>query len=336
MSVTLKEIAKELGVSPSTISKALNDQPGVSEDLRNKIIHAVKEKNLRPKQRGSGLVKDNTLNIVLMVRINQSLESDPFYALITEGISKELQHYRSNLLYHVLHERQPDDALFAEIFESKSVDGAILIGADLEPKLFERISRLEIPAVLVDNQYPGFCSVNTDNYRGALEGLKHLAEFGHKDIVFLSGPLEHQSIRQRYQGYLDGMRNYAPEAKPALIECAGVSVDDGYRALQAYAGRSFTGVFAANDKLAIGAIKALKEEKYSIPKDISVIGFDDIEWGLHMEPALTTIRIAKHQMGSLAAQLLMHYINGDAPHSVDVTVATKLVPRQSAAAAGTR
>lgn len=330
MSITLKDIAQELGVSASTISKAINDRPGVSGEMRQKILQAIEEKNFRPKYRGGGLSKDKTTNINLLVRINQSVEADPFYSLITEGISTELQNQRCNLLYYVMNERHLEETVFEEIFETNHVSGTIFVGADFDNALFEKVALLDVPVVTVDNQYRGFGSVNTDNYTGALEAMNHLVELGHEQIIFLSGPLKHKSIKQRHNGYEDIMKKRFPASRPLVIECDGVSVNDGYEAIRSCGNIDFTAVFAATDKLAIGGIKALKERGYRIPQDISFVGFDDIEWGLHTEPPLTTIRTAKHQMGALAAQLLTHLINSkEEAHIADIMVSAKLVPRAS-------
>ncbi|MFC4600509.1 LacI family DNA-binding transcriptional regulator [Cohnella hongkongensis] len=331
MSVTFKDVAKELGVSASTISKAINDRPGVSEDLRKRILQALDEKNLRPKQRIGGLVKEAGVSITLLVRINQSVKTDPFYALITEAISAELQNHRCSPLYNVMHERRLEPEAFHEMFESGSISGAIMVGADFDVELLEQVARLGVPVVTVDNQYDGFGSVNTDNCAGAMDATRHLIELGHRNIIFLSGPLDHKSIQQRYKGYLDGLSE-GRGGSPIFIECEGVSVDDGYDAIRSCSHGDFTAVFAANDKLAIGAIKALKEKGKRIPEDISVVGFDDIEWALHTEPPLTTVRTAKHQLGALAAQLLMHQMNGNEEfHAVNITVAAKLITRGSTA-----
>lgn len=335
MSTTLKDIARKLGVSTSTISKALNEKPGVSEDLRKKILEAVEGQQLRPKAKAAAAAKEKGVNIVLLVRINQTVVADPFYALITEGISTGLQTHRFNLLYYVMHEKTLDETAFMEMFEANEAGGAILVGADFSTELLERIARLDIPVVMVDNRYNGFGSVNTDNYAGAVEAVRHLTQSGHRQLIFLSGPLQHQSIRQRYKGFCDVLAETPGVGEPVLIECDGVSVDDGYNAIISCGKIDFTAVFAANDKLAIGAIKALKERGFLVPQNISVVGFDDIEWGLHTEPPLTTVRIAKHQLGALAAQLLLHLTGDNAEaHAVDITVAAKLIRRGSTAPIG--
>ena len=324
MSITLKDIAKKVGVSTSTISKAVNNRPGVSNQLRNRILETISQMNLQPKQHVGGLIKNNMINVNLLVRINQSINDDPFYSLITEGLSKELQDSKINLLYNVLRENKLSDSTFNELFKEKEISGAILIGADYESELLNQISQMEIPAILIDNKHPGFSWVNSNNYHGAIQAINHLNKLGHRKIAFLAGPLNHKSIAERFQGYSELFNN-----KANLIESSGVSVEDGYQAINSCQKIDFTALFAATDKLAIGAIKSLKERGFKIPADISIIGFDDIEWAVHTEPSLTTIKVAKQQIGMLAAQLFKDLYQNNNFHQVEINVQTKLVKRNS-------
>ncbi|MBW8351727.1 LacI family transcriptional regulator [Bacillus sp. IITD106] len=328
MSIKLKDLAKELGVSPSTISKVINNRPGVSEELRIKIVNKIEELNLRPKQTG-GFIKDDTINVNLFIRINQNVESDPFYSLIQKGISSELQTHKYNLLLYVLSENKINDEAFKDIFATKNISGNILIGADYDEHFLKEIRKLNIPTVLVDGTYPGLCSVNSDNFQGALKAIKYLQEMGHEQIAFLSGPLNHESIKQRYNGYAEGLNKFSQKVKPVVLKSEGVSVDDGYKSIMTNNEINFTALFAANDKLAIGAMKALKEKGYSIPEDISIVGFDDIEWGIHTDPALTTIRVPKLQSGLLAARLFMDLYNNPELEDVNIKVGSKLIVRDS-------
>ncbi len=329
MNIKLKDIAKELGVTVSTVSKAINNRPGVSENLRKKIIQAVNEKDTPLKYKIDYEGRKDILNINLLIRINMSIENDPFYSFIVEGISKELQSCKCNLLYHVLHENKINDNQFNEIFLEKKTDGNIIVGADYDPGFFDRLKRTGITTVLVDNIDPDFSSVNTDNYGGAVQAARHLIDLGHENIVFISGPLLQNSILERYRGYCDCLKEHLQHAKPQLIECPGVSIEDGYNAAKIYQKNEFTAVFCATDKLAIGAMKALKEKNLNIPEDVSIIGFDDIGWGLHTEPSLSTMRVAKQQAGVLAAQLFMTNYNQPENHKVDIKISTNLIRRDS-------
>lgn len=331
MSIKLKDLAKEFGVSTSTISKVINNRPGVSDDLRAEILNKIEALNLKPKQNIGGLVKDETINVNLFIRINQAVESDPFYSLIQKGISEELQNYNYNLLLYVLSENKISDGQFQDLFEANKISGNILIGADYDEDFLTKIKKLNIPTVLVDNRFPGLCSVNSDNYQGALKAIKHLSDMGHHQIAFLSGPLEHNSINQRYKGYVEGLEMYLKDSKPIMLKGEGVSVDDGYNTVSSMQEINFTALFAANDKLAIGAMKALKEKGVELPTDISIIGFDDIEWGLHTEPSLTTIKVPKLQFGVLAARLFKDLYDNPELEEINIQVGSKLIIRNSVA-----
>lgn len=330
MTVTLKEIAERIGVAPSTVSKAINNRPGVSDHLRKQILEEIEALGLRPKRQAGGLQRRTTGNLALLVRKSKSVHTDPFYSLITEGIATEVQNRGLHVIYFLLEDDETVDPELYELIEGQKADGLILIGADFSDSLLDRISKAETPIVLVDDLRPGINSVATENVDGAKQAVKHLVDYGHKNILFLSGPLHHTSIAERLEGYKQGLKEYTEGIKPNVIQCAGLAVDNGYNTLQNIDyDQSFTAVFAANDKLAIGALKALKEKGLVVPDDVSVVGFDDIEWALHTEPPLTTVRVAKRQTGIYAAKLMLQIIKDSSQHPVHIKVSTKLVIRES-------
>ncbi|HLR69353.1 MAG TPA: LacI family DNA-binding transcriptional regulator [Virgibacillus sp.] len=330
MSIKLKDIADKIGVSPSTISKVINNKPGVGDQLRQEILQKVQEMNLRPKKNVGGFLKEDTINIQLFIRRNNTTESDPFYSLIQEGISQELQNHKINLLLYYLNENSIDETTFNKIYQTNDIKGNILIGADFDNDFLSKIKKLHIPTVLIDNFFPGLSSVNTNNSQGALLAIEHLTQMGHKQIAFLSGPLEHKSIEQRNNGYLTGLNKFVGKrSNPFVINSDGVSVDDGYNSVKNTSLKNYTAIFAATDKLAIGAIKALREEGIKVPDDISIIGFDDIEWGLHTDPSLTSINIPKQQIGIAAARLFLNLYDEPELNGADMKINTSLIQRHS-------
>ncbi len=330
MSIKLKDIADKLGVSPSTISKVINNKPGVGDQLREEILQKIKEMNLRPKKNVGGFIKEDTINIQLFIRRNNTTESDPFYSLIQEGIAKELQNHKVNLLLYYLNTNSIDETTFNNIYQANDIKGTILIGADFDNNFLFKIKKLNIPTVLIDNSFPGLSSVNTNNSQGALTAVEHLINMGHKQIAFLSGPIEHKSIEQRLKGYLTGIDKFlGKDYEPFVINSNGVSVNDGYNAVKDVSLNSYTAIFAATDKLAIGAIKALQERGIKVPDEVSIIGFDDIEWGLHTDPALTSINIPKQQIGISSARLFLNLYDEPELNGADMKINTSLVQRQS-------
>ena len=267
-------------------------------------------------------------SVNLLVRINQKPIADPFYSVITECITKELQTSDIGVRYYVMHENTMNSETFSDVFQNAAVLGNILVGADFDLDLLASIQGMQIPTVLVDGTYPKFSCVNTDNQKGAMDAVTYLAQQEHKEIMFLSGPMEHNSIAQRFQGYKAAMEAMNGGV-PRHMVCDGVSIDDGYQRVMEVDTFDFTALFAATDKLAIGAMRALAARGKKVPEDISVIGFDDIEWGLYSEPPLSTMHVAKSQLGRQAAHLLLNILQDEEMASVDINVSTKLIVRQS-------
>jgi len=334
MALILKDVANRLNVSVSTVSKAINNRPGISNELRSRILQTIEEMGYQPSTRPDRLNNNgsttNTLpTINLSIRINDSYLTDPFYALISQEITSELQERQYNVSFNVIGKRKLSPEEFISIFESNHSNAYVVIGADIDPSLFESIQKFGVATVLVDNYFNGFSSVNTDNIQGAQSAIGYLASLGHRDILCLAGPLDHKSIQDRYQGYLKALETYHLPLKPHLVECPGVSINDGMEAIGNCKNIDFTAVFGCTDKLAIGAMKGLQKRGIKIPEEISVMGFDDIEWGLHTEPPLTTIKTAKKQIARLATKLLFDLLDHKDSYRMDVVIGTEIIVRES-------
>lgn len=266
----------------------------------------------------------------MFVRRNKSTSSDPFYSLIQEGISQQFQVSKVNLLLNIFDQKSIERPELTKMYQMNQIHGSILIGADYDKDFLLNIKKLDFPTVLVDSSFPGLISVNTNNFQGAEIAVDHLVVNGHTRISFLSGPLTHQSIKRRYDGFLSRLRSkVGSEANSKLIKANGVSINDGYEAMIQDSLEGYTAIFASTDKLAIGALKALNEKGIKVPDDISIIGFDNIEWSLHTNPPLTTINIPKQQVGTAAVRLFLNIYEVPELNGVDLQVNTNLVQRNS-------
>lgn len=334
MTVILKDIADRLNVSISTISKAVNNRPGISDELRAKILQTIEEMGYQSGikiENSTSTISSSSPTVNLSIRINDSYLTDPFYALISQEITSELQERKFNVQFNVISKRKLSEPEFVSLFNINRYDAYIIIGADIDPSLFEGIQKLNAPTVLIDNYFNGFSSINTENVQGAQKAITYLQDLGHQEILCLAGPLSHQSIRDRYQGYLNAINSSTAPGKPHLVDCPGVSINDGMEAIANYKDIDFTAVFGCTDKLAIGAMKGLQKRGLKIPEEISVMGFDDIEWGLHTEPELTTVKTAKKQIARLATKVLFDLFDNKDSYRMDVVIGTEIVARNSTA-----
>ena len=329
--ITIKSIAEAAHCSVATVSKALNGRPDVAEATRERILAIAKEYDFYPNAVGKALKNKVTENIgVIFCREQLPLSLNPFYSRVLEGIEAELAVSNYSLVLHLLPEGTTT-AIPKMIRESR-VDGLVLIGV-LQQEFIEQLVSLAIPTVLVDPKIAGstFCQVLIDNEHGAYEAVKYLIDRGHRRIAFISGDLERLSFSQRFDGYRKALDYARIPYHEELVRTGGL--EKGYDHVSALLDLDEppTAIFAANDINAVYGYKAIVDHEMRIPEDISIIGFDDIELGKMISPPLTTIRVYKEQMGSIAVRTLFKVMSDHTLHPFTTMVPTRLVERESVA-----
>ena len=333
----LKQIAKQVGVSTATVSRVLNDQPGVSAEVRKKVLKVAAEANYRPNQTARSLATSKSQTIGFVIHKEKyAFSDDPFYPQILSGAEEYLSENGYHVLITLLDEKnkQPQNL---PMIRQRLVDGLILAGPFIQASAVMGIAGTKIPFVLVDNtlsQYPVNC-VLTDDEGGAYSGVRHLIEkHQHKKIVFLSGPQEWISNRERLRGYERAVREFGLE--PHVIYAEETTIASGEKmikqALEKWS--DLTAVYGVNDSVAIGAIRAAAQLGRSTPDDLGVMGFDDISWAAANQPSLSTVKIFTQRMGYLAAQCLLNSIQQPGLPPTKTLVTTELVIRESCGCQG--
>lgn len=326
--VTIKDIAKLAGVSQSTVSKALNDRADVSTKTKKKILNIVKKSNFTPHAFGKALKKKASENIgVLFCRDLHSISGNPFYSRVLEGIEAELAINNYNLLLQIITETTKDE--LPKMVRERQVDGLILVGAFKDGYL-NRILCETLHIVVIDPKdiCDRHCQILIDNEHGAFQATKYLIDCGHKKIGFISGDLSRLSFQQRYKGYMMALKYHNIPFNKNLVQTGGL--ENGYdHVMHLLNTRQITAIFAANDINAIYGYKAINEMGLKIPDDISVVGFDDINLAKISAPPLTTVRVYKEELGSIAVRTLLKMIENDTKKPVTTIVPTKLIERSS-------
>jgi len=325
---TIKDIARIANCSLSTVSKALNGRQDVSQVMKDRIIQIAKEQNFTPNVFGKGLKNQKTENIgVIFCREFQPLSLNPFYSRVLEGIEAELAINNYNLVLHLLPEVYRGE--LPKMIKERKVDGLILIGV-LQEKFIEQLKIENIPTILIDPKIPTDClsQVLIDNEHGGFLATQYLINKGHSRIAFISGDLERESFRQRFTGYYKAMNyNHLP-IDEKYIRSGGLEMGyDHINALLKLDPRP-TAIFAANDINAIYGYKAIKDNKLNIPDDISIVGFDDIDLAKMATPPLTTVRVYKEEMGSIAVRKLINLVN-DVEKTTTNIVPVRIIERKS-------
>ena len=331
-SVTQRDIAERLRVSTATVSRALNDQPGVSPEVRAQILQAVNKMGYSPDSRARSLVTSVTHTAAFVVHeCNHDAAEDPFYPIIMAGAETHLSRHNYHILLATLDDQTMAQPRAFSLINQRRVDGLILAGPDISASFILGMVAAGVPLVLVDNcltRTTVNCVLNDDE-GGAYAATYHLLAHGHTRIVFFSGPQEWVSNRERATGYRRAMAEARLE--PLILHASETTIASGAemmrRALERWP--DLTAVCAVNDSVAIGAIRSAAELGRRTPDDQAVIGFDDISWAAINEPPLSTVHVFKRRMGELAAQHLLNTIQNPNAPATKTLVSTELVLRDS-------
>lgn len=322
---TLKAIAKRVGVSVATVSRALSGRGRVDEATRERILRVAEELGYAPDMAARSLVLRRTENIGFLIHALQSLSPHTFYGEILTAVERELRRHR----YH-LHFATVEDETLPPLIKENRVDGLILVGCDLPPSLIHSLKERRIPLVLLDNHLPGIDSVFTDNIGGAFQATTHLIRLGHRRIAFIAETLDNLSFRERFEGYRQALEAHSLPFDPELVAEGERGFEGGFLAMSSLLKRTRpTAVVAANDPTAASAMRAIRAHGLRIPEDIAVVGFDDDPLAVHTDPPLTTMRVFRSKMAVLAVARLLDLIKNPEQPTLHIRVETQLIIRQS-------
>ncbi|MEK6265486.1 MAG: LacI family transcriptional regulator [Clostridium sp.] len=326
--VTMKDIAQLAGVSKATVSMVMNKKDAsISDATRKRVLEISKKMNYIPNSiaRSLSTKKSGTIGIVLPDITN------PFFSEMARAIEDEAERLEYNLIIcntdNDIHKEQK----YIELLISKLIDGIIFMSGGNSNESITILKNNGIPFVLVDRYIEGYkddYGVFCLNKQGVKEGIKYLYELGHRKIAFVKGREHLEVSMQRLEGYIDAMKNYGIYDKKYIFE-GDFNVEGGILATEKII-RTFAdidAIFYSNDMMALGGMKILLRNGYKIPKDISVVGFDDIQISEVIEPELTTISQPIYMMGKKACSILIGVINGELPIKKQVYFKTELIIR---------
>ncbi len=333
---TIKDVAKLAGVSIATVSLVIHNHKRIPQETKDKVSNAIKELNYHPSRSARGLVSQKTGNIGFVLTNDHFLRTEPFYTRIFLGTEFEAREKEYYLLLTTIESKFNQSKPLPRFILERNVDGLIIAGK-VPGKFVSKLKTVEIPIVFIDylpkaKAYP---SVMIDNINGGIQATNHLIDLGHKNIGFIGGDINHPSIKDRLKGYKQALL----DAKLKVDEKSIISDEDyparenGFNAAKKLLeqNKKITAIFACNDAMAIGVIQYLKSQKLKVPEDISVIGFDDVEADLALDPPLSTIRVLKTEMGSEAMKMMARILKAENSngHSECSLVPVELIVRKS-------
>lgn len=327
------DIAKALGISTASVSRALNDRPGVSSELRERVLAKAQEFNYTPNLNARGLATSQTFNIGFFFHQKPGLpaSADPFYIEIMHSVQQIIARSAYHLTFETLSEDVLNRSTDFRFVRERRIDAMILAGPDIPPGFITAMLNTDLAVVLVDNrlEYTPVNCINSDDETGAYRAAQHLLGLGHQHIGIIAGPDDWASTRRRVWGYERALAEHGLSAVVAHME--ETTIESGRAAFQQIYAQNpeLTAICAVNDSMAIGAIRAARAVGKQVPDDLSVIGFDDIPWAELNDPPLTTIHIPRQQIGKEAAHRVLMLLDDADLLASEILVPVTLVERQS-------
>ncbi|ACL70307.1 LacI family DNA-binding transcriptional regulator [Halothermothrix orenii] len=331
MGLTIKDIAQKAGVSTATVSRVLNNSKPVSPQLKKKVLKVVEETGYRPNALARGLIKKHTALIGVIIPDVANLN----FAEMIKGIEQVADENNFDIILSSSGANVDKELEIFDVFIEKQLDGIIFSGVFFTDRHKEFFNKYNIPTVIVGQNFPGveLPSVTINNFQAAYEATSYLIELGHRRIGMITGPLKDIAAGlDRYRGFSAALKEYKVKEIEEYVVEGDFNIDSGYRCMEdILTGKEVppTAIFAASDKIAIGAMNCCYDKGYKVPDDISIIGFDDTEVASVVRPSLTTIHQNHQEIGSTTAQLLIDRIKGRHNRAINVQLPYRLIERES-------
>ncbi len=326
---TLERVAKEAGVSIATVSRIINGTAKVSAERKDAVEAAIAKLNFRPNAaaRGLALGKSNTIGV-----ITQAIDS-PFYGEGLRGIEDYLQQRGYTALFMSGNWNEADEERCMSELLSRRVDGIIIFSGRLQDRQLAHYAK-QVPLVVSGRSLKAtnIFSLPVDDEQGALLATRHLIELGHKRIAFIAGILDHPDASLRFKGYRRALADAGIPHDPKLVVPGDFHEEGGVEATLRLlkSGNKFTALFCVNDQTAYGACLALYRSGLNCPRDVSVVGFDDLHSSSYRVPPLTSVRQSIRVLGESSGAAMLQMLQGERP---DISLPqVELIVRESTAA----
>lgn len=326
---TIQDVADAAGVSRQTVSRVINSKPDVAEETRRRIWQIIEELGYQPSALARGLASKRTKTLGLIT----ADFSDYFFTQVIIGAEAEARKHGYFFMLGST-ERNPDDEPeYLRLLTEWQVDGILFARPSTEDDSRHIVSLIRQGVPLVTTAYwlPGeeLTVVDVDNVDGGRRATEHLIQLGHRDIAMITGPPDWRSVNDRTEGYKQALRASGLPFDERLIEGGDWSYQSGYQAMGRLLEKAphITALFAQNDRMAIGAMRALREAGRRIPDDVAVVGYDDIPVAAFSEPPLTTVWQPMQEVGKTAVGLLIQFIENPDVERKEVLLGTELILR---------
>lgn len=317
--VSIQDIATAAGVSHSTVSRALHNSDLISPEVRQRIQQLAQEMGYTPNAVAQSLKGQRTNTVGLVI----TSISDPFLGRVVRGIEDVAQAAGVSVFLSISYNDPDREMDIIETFQRRRVDGVISSTSQIRGPYYERLARLNMPTVMINQQAASesessqLHAVDADDYGGGRQAVEHLLSLGHTRIGYLGVGSRMASNERRMSSYCDALTAAGLEINPAWIKSPpspyrshADDVDTGQALLPELLATGVTAIFCYNDMLAVGALLACRELGIAVPDQLSVVGYDDVETARYVTPPLTTVHQPKLRLGEIAMQMLLDLLEG--------------------------
>ena len=328
---TIKDVAREAGVSTATVSRVLNNGEGFSEETRLAVLTAIEALDYKPSRVARNLRVQRTQLLGLILSDIQN----PFFTSVIQGV-EEVAHQNGYSLILCNSDENPErEQMYLRIMHQENVAGMILATTVNEGHEAEILCGT-IPTVAIDRTIDDLSldTVVVDSVLGAQEAVSHLLRLGHERIGLINGLQHVNTAKERQEGYVRAHHAAAMQIDPDLIRYGNFKQDSGYTLsleLLSMWNRP-TALFVANNLMTLGALNAIHELQLRIPDDVAIVGFDDMPWSASLNPPLTAVAQPHYELGQSAAELLLKHLSGNVGDATKICLKPHLVVRRSCGA----
>lgn len=330
---TIKDISRIAGVGVSTVSRVLNNHPDVKSETRKKVLEVIEEFNYIPNNSARNLKRNTSNNIGVLVK---GIDN-PFFSKMIKSIEEKIDNQGYSMILHYNDANHDDFDVAVELIKEKKLKGLLCLGGDFYNVGEEKIKSIDIPLVFtsinigVDMNKKLFSSVVIENEKAAYNAVDYICKLGHRKIAIITTGLQEGSTgRMRFEGYRNALKNNNIDYSEEFVEIGEYTFESGFDYMNKLLDKNLniTAVFVTTDVMAIGAAKAILSRGLRIPEDISVMGFDGIDYAKFFHPSLTTIRQPAEDMGERSVDILFDLIKNKKQQQ-HIVLETELLERES-------
>lgn len=330
----LEDIAKLAGVSRSTVSRVVNNDPNVSPATREKVLQVIKEQDFRPNLVARALVtrQTQTLSLVIPQHVAEVF-ADPYFPTLVQGIMAEASRRHYAVMLWMGNSFEEERSFCQRVLNNGFFDGVLISTVVDNDPLIPSLAEANFPFVLIGPPpFDNISHVDVNNSEGAFTAVSHLLEVGRRRIGIIAGPNDMAAARDRLAGYRQALREAGLPYDEALVVYGKYDHQSGINAADTFMAHDVDAIFATNDTMAAGAIQAITRTGKRVPEDISVVGFDDLSIAQETVPSLTTVRQDIEGLGGSATSLLIDLVTDTDRKPIRKILPTQLIVRESCGA----